>query len=472
MSNRVFFGMPLARRTFLSGAGAALLGTAFVPRLEVASASGGTCPSRFVVFWQPNGTPREYYVPTGSEASFTLGRIFASHESRSGSVTGQDHRDLKAELTLLTGQRFIVQGGEDPHSPAATCALTGRPMVGGDWRGEGISIDQRIADMVGADAPAGHRRSLNLSPGIAGQGEKKTISFRGAGQPVPIQNNPRSLFDELFGSVAPAGMPSARPRHVLEAVRAQACELRAQLGSEDRRRLDQHFTAIEELEAELSVDTGTCGAPDIETGLPAEQPVCSGAWSTGCCDESHGAHQCHRYERTAEQLARIAHLALSCDRTRVLAWSFGEAGQHFRWPWVHGRNTSNHGLGHRGDNGTSPGAKEQLAEVDLMVQQWHADFVARFVKRLRDTPEGDGRLLDHTVVLWQNELGVHYAGHLRDNPLVALYGGQALGLRGGRWLTAPGASQNDIHTGLLHVFGAGDATFGEPGWNNQPVNLI
>ena len=440
--------MPLGRRAAFKGLSAAFLASPFVPMLE-ARGQVSTGPKRFVVLWQPNGTIVDEYVPrSGGERDFALGRILEPLAS------------LRDEMILLTGHttRSEKQGGtSNTHDHAAACALTGRPMVGDAWDGAGVSIDQVIADHLFEGAPAGARRSVQTCPARGGTGQYQSINFRGPGQPLPLENNPTRMFDELLAGGAPDDAAAAAARRrtgsALDAVRAQLRSLSRQVGSADRVLLERHECSLRELEREVSATRAMCSPPDVTTGVPSQ---------TSGCDDSHPEHFCALYQRHAELFLRILPALLSCDRTRVATLAFGQAGQHFRWPFIHGRNSSNHGIGHR-----NSGDANRDREDDIAIQRYHAQMVSQFVQDLKDR-----ELLDDTIVLWQNELGSHWEAHKRDDAGLVLFGGRNLGMELGRWLRIDGRTQNDVHVSIARRYGLDMNCFGSPDWCQGPITAL
>ena len=269
-------------------------------------------------------------------------------------------------------------------------------MVGDAWDGPGVSIDQLIADHLFEGAPVGARRSLQVCPARGGTGQYQSINFPRSRATTAPRNDPMRLFDELLADAGPGDESAAALRRLrsgsaLDAVRGQLQSLSSQLGTADRALLERHECSLRELELEVNATRAACVPPDVATDVP---PRTSG------CDDSHPEHFCGLYQQHAELFLRILPAALACDRTRVATLAFGQAGQHFRWPFIHGRNNSNHGLGHR-----NSGDADQDREDDIAVQQYHAQMVAQLVQDLKDRA-----LLDDTIVLWQNELGSHWGG--------------------------------------------------------------
>ncbi|MEM6990312.1 MAG: DUF1552 domain-containing protein [Myxococcota bacterium] len=448
----------MSRRRWMSALASTAAALPLLPSLE---ANGGDLdpPKRFVVLWQPNGTTVNEYVPQGSPDAFTLGRYLQPIDRDVVDASGSTIA-LRDHMTVFTGHEIAATGPAsltDAHAERASCALTGRPMTEATgFDGPGMSIDQHVAAALGDQTPV---RSLQLSPVVAGAGQYRGISFEGANLPLPFRNDPQGVFDDYFaGEADPAADEVARRRRrkgALDQALREIDTLRPKLGAHDQDKLERHATALQGLVALLDFQ---CGAPDITVGEPED---CSSTTKPGC----------QGYRVNGERMRNIMVSALACRMTHVVTYSFGEAGAHYAWPWHYGTIAGdNHSAGH-----LILGEADQGAEKHMAAQEYQAQWVAEFLTLLAATPEGSGTMLDHTVVLWQNELGQHDAGHDPNNAGLVAFGGDGVGLPpvpGGRWLDIEGRRQNDVHATLATLAGVPTESFGDPSWFQGRIEAL
>lgn len=448
-----------SRRRWMQGLAAAAAATPLLPTLE-ASADGRGPLRRFVVLWQPNGTTVSEYVPQGSPASFSLGRYLRPLDREVVDAHGAV-MNLRDAMTVFTGHRTTAEGPAsltDAHAERAACALTGRPMdEESGYDGPGISIDQYIANALAGAPPVS---SLLLSPVVSGSGKYRGLSYAGASLPLPFRSDPQAVFDDYFMGLD-QDMPTeqeARARRRQAALDRSLFELerlRPQLGSHDRQKLGHHIDSLQGLAALLDFE---CSAPDISVGEPED---CSSTSKPGC----------KGYRVNAERMRNIIVAALACQMTQVVTFSFGEAGAHYAWPWHYGPIAGdNHSAGHLILDEPDQGADKHMA-----AQEYQAQWVADFLAMLAAVPEGSGTMLDHTLVLWQNELGQHDAGHDPTNAGLVLFGGEGVSLPpvpGGRWIEISGRRHNDVHATAATLLGIPTPVFGDPTWCQGPIEAL
>ncbi|HET6148222.1 MAG TPA: DUF1552 domain-containing protein [Polyangia bacterium] len=437
-----------SRRAALRGAFGASIGLPWLASLGARRAhAAGTpaFPTRFVVMFSPNGTLPGAWNPMGTETSFTLSPILqplAEHQGDLVVVRGVDQQG----------------GGGDGHQNGMGGMLTGQPLNAGPFAGAGSapagwpngpSVDQRVAEVLGTGTKL---RSLELGVQVGAADNWGRMVYRAANQPLPPEDDPARVYADVFADLHadPAVLAAlrARRRSILDTVAAQYARLSARLGGDDRARIDRHLTAVREIELRLTTPfagaTAACQDP-----APAPAP----ATSRNDDFPAIGALQID-----------LLVMALACDVARVasLQWSRSVSQTRFTWltpaiPEVH------HDLSHRPDN------DGVAADKLVRINRWYATQLATLMSKLKAIPEGDGTLLDHTLILWCNELAVGNVHSRVDAPYVL--GGRAGGrLATGRYLTYAGdVPHNNLMVSILNAMGIPDQTFGKPDWCTGPL---
>jgi hypothetical protein len=456
--------MTLSRRAFLRGAGSVAIS---LPLLEIMGCSsrtgrsidvGGTgearaaatgFPARLVVMFSANGTIGERWRPSGGELDFVLSPILAPlapHREQLLILDGLDllsarhgpgdaHQkgmgQLLSGIELQPGTQFVGNGGE----------LAG-------WGG-GITIDQLIAGAIGASTKF---KSLELAVQPFAATVWSRLSYAGPGQPIPPEDDPAKAFTRLFGELGadPFGLERQRfLRHsILDAVGDDYARLATRVGQEDRIKIDAHLAAIRDIEARL--DTGG------QLGGACAVPPVPGALDLNANDS---------YPAIGKLQTDLLVMALTCDLTRVasLQWSTSVSNRVFTW-LASPASEGHHDLSHRGDS--------DVAAIDFLtaINTWYAQRLADLCTAMKAVPEGDGTLLDHTTILWCNELGRGNNHSLDDAPFV-LAGGACGALRTGRYLRYDGdRPHNDLLVSLAQTMGLTDVTtFGNPAYCTGPL---
>ncbi len=399
----------LDRRTFLRGSGVSLA----LPLLDAMAADSPAPlrPKRFCGIYFPYGIVQR---PEGTEAAewnwFPRGEGRDYELNRSLAPLGP-HR---SDLTILSGLSHPFGRNMGGHDTADTW-LTGAYLREGHLENT-VSLDQVLADHAGDQT---RYRSLVISTdgGVGEPTRSSTLSFSRLGRPVPAVNKPQLVFDRLFG-VDPSSRRVRerrldRSRSMLDLVHGQSKSLRARLGREDRVKLDEYLDSVRQIERRVDRSHQWLDVPKPSvdaTGLHLEAD-----------------------DTTPRELIRtmydLLYLAFRTDSTRVATYQIGNmngatsiAG---KFPTLLGLATNMHALAH--DARKHDGGAQPLGEWDLFLTQQ----LAYFLKRLRDTPEGDGSLLDRTVVLYGSS---NSQTHVNLNYPLVLAGGNALGLRHGSYI--------------------------------------
>ncbi|MEZ4449598.1 MAG: DUF1552 domain-containing protein [Nannocystaceae bacterium] len=441
----------LHRRTVLRGLGG--LGGACIalPLLEAMGAWDSPSPGaprRFVVFWTPNGTILDHWLPTGSEDDFTLSRILKPLE--------EHHSDL----LVVSGvdELSAYQGPGDAHQKGTGQGLTCTELQEGDFPGadglsagwgDGISVDQAIADAIAEDT---RFRSLEFGVHVYGANVGSRISYRGPAQPIPPENDPKAAFDRIFGDldVDPAEQMRrlAERELVLGAVSEDYDRLVKRASADDRQKLQAHLDAVRDLQMRLGSGVGVGGACQVpELGVVSDPDSVANIPANGLL-----------------QMDLLA-MALACDLTRVASIMWMNSATNKPYPWLD-ITEGHHELAHRGDEDLD--AREKLTQINV----WYAEQFAYLIGKLKSIPEGEGTLLDNTVLIWVNE---HQKGNVHDRHSIpyVIAGGGGGSIKTGRWLDVPGdVPHNNLMVGLMHAMGLEEVTsFGNPAYSTGSIEL-
>jgi len=427
----------VSRRAFIRSSGALLSALPVLESLGV-NAQEAAPIQRLVLMFNPNGTVQDQFWPTvvRSEADFDLSPILAPLQAH------------QARLLLLKGLSISVAavGPGGPHQKGTGGVFTGSDLqagsfVDGDGKragwANGISIDQQIANQIGQSTLL---PSLELGVRAMEAEVRSRIVYAGPAAPLPPQNDPTLVFQRLFSGsqLTPEEMDLKRAHRgsVLDTVKAQFAELETQLGSSDKARLEQHLEMIRGVERRLDLLAGVSG----QCTVPAAPPVLAP-------DDETTMNTISRL-----QLDLLA-MAFACDATRVASVQYSNAINAIRYPWLNSLGQG-HTLSHAAS--TDLDATAQLVARST----WHAGELAYFMDALAAIPEGDGSVLDHTLIVWGNELGLGNT-HGHDNiPFVVAGGGG--GIRLGRFLEFSNEPHNRLLVSLQNAFGIESDSFGHP----------
>lgn len=447
----------ITRRNFLRGAGGITVGLPFLPSLSRADCTAGT--RRLVVLYQPQGMIMEEWHPTGVGTEFELSPILAPlepHKQDLVVVSGLDNRvpmsfyngggHAGAGKALFTGmplsQNMAADGSVLPESqqPVELDAFTGAG---------GPSIDQVIATRMAAPTP---HESLGFAVGRTDYHEAIATFYAGRDEVLGLEPDPRAAFDRLFADFEP-GEPSPLQRlraargSVLDAVADSYESTSSRLSATDRQRLDAHAQKIRELELRFGNGSGGgqgCGLPEFS--LP------------GGYDPQHSDFDDVGGRAQIDNLV----MALACDMTRVASLQFME-GQDNRFPWLGHpfpfQFDGWHGIFHIVPGGPTGREDPVVRAAMLDAMRWYTSMFGYLVQRLAETPDGDGTLLDSTLVVWASEFGDGDGHNTVDIPVV-MAGNLCGALQTGRHLDFTGRSTNDLLVSILNLFGYDDQSFG------------
>ncbi|MDQ3031531.1 MAG: DUF1552 domain-containing protein [Myxococcota bacterium] len=466
----------LGRRAFL-GTSAGIVAASPLLRASRVLAGGEPAPRRLVIWHVPSGTVELEFRPRAgaTQRDFTLPRILQPlerHRDRLLVFGPSEPRDRDGTDPYTDPRAFSwrERKGISLHVPGdnghrLTKILTGMPEVTVDGRswGGGPSIDQVVAQRIGDATPF---RSLELAvhDGYAGSGSSARMIYSASGVPVPPTHDPRAAFDRLFGgrSAEPdPGIERARRRRraMLDLGRAELERSSGSLGAPERRLLDAHATALEELDRRLDTLPGaTCTFPArLDDGAVARP--------------SYDVAPREVYRAQVEILAH----ALGCDLTRVGSLSFGRSDSHTKMPWLGGlaATESHHGLSHTSPWEILPGGDAHAhAKLQALVDvhRFYMDELAHFMDLLAAMPEGEGTVLDNTLIFVVNEISEGQF-HTGENMPWLLAGGSGSAMRMGRYVQYGDESHNRLLLSIAHAMGLTDlTTFGDPAHCSGPLS--
>jgi hypothetical protein len=435
----------IARRTFLRGAGVTLalpLLDSMIPAFAPAANAATTQKTRFVGIFAPHGWARDYVYPKDAGPLTELPFIFTPLEPHKNYVTLVSGLDAKSSMPPPG-----TSGGD--HSRAAA-VLTGAPpkkTAGADIY-IGTSVDQIIAKKIGQDSLLPSIQLAIEDPGantgICGWGYScsysNSISWSSPSQPLPHEINPQVVFEHLFGD---GGTPEERKLRretnasILDGVTQNLARFQKTLPSNDRARLNDYLDDIRELERRLELAaraSSEAPAIDIPFGVP----------------ESFDEHIKLHFDLQA--------LAFQGDITRVSTLMYARDVSLRSYP-ESGVKTVNHSASHHGED---PKRKEEWAKIN----RYHQQCFAYFLNKLKSTPDGDGNLLDHSLILWTSNMGnANQHSHVDAGHLLA--GGASGAHKGGKHVIDKGASTANLLLATLHMLGVekdsiGDSTGATP----------
>jgi hypothetical protein len=420
----------LKRRTFLRGAGAALalpLLDAMVPALAQAPP-----PRRRLGFvYVPNGVIMDRWTPRTVGAELELPTIL------------QPLEPFKASLTVVSNLERAELNSN--HAVSSACWLTGtapKRTDGPDFRA-GTSLDQVVAAQIGQDTifPSLEVATEDFT-GLQGTCDPgyscaymNTLCWRSPTSPLPMEINPRVVFERLFGGGATAEARLTRmrtDRSILDFVVDDLRELENGLGASDRGRLDEYLTHVREIERRIErAEAQAHTQPDVPpepVGVP----------------ESYDEHVALLFDLLA--------LAFETDLTRVFTFMLAREVSQRTYPDL-GVTEPHHAVSHHGNRAESIAAHTK-------VNVYHMQMFARFVERLRATPDGDGSLLDHSSIVYGAGMS-DGNGHTPGPLPLAIVGGGAGRVRGNRHIETPAHTPTaNLLLGLAHNFDVARDSFG------------
>jgi hypothetical protein len=425
----------LERRTMLKGIGATLA----LPVLDAMSplmaqgakgGKGSAFPVRIAMLYMPNGVRQDRWTPEGSGGRFKLSPILQPLEK---------HRE---DLLILTGLQNKASFSGDGHYVKTGGWLTGTTIsktTGSDINAGGISMDQIAAQKIGR---ATKLPSLELGTEPVATGIDTNvnytrlyashISWKTPTVPLPCELNPRVAFDRLFRTRSASGEKQAADQQsVLDLVREDAKRLQSKLGSSDRQKLEQYLESIREVERRIEQEASTLGAgenlsPELMAQLDALDKRISKAMGKASREEELNSLPRFDHGEHSRIMLDLMVLAFWSDSTRVSTFMFGNDVTNRNFSFIEGVNGGHHSISHHQNNG------DQLDQYEK-INHWHTQQYAYMLDRMKGIKEGEGTLLDHSMVAFGSPIRDGNSHNPRNVPIVVA--GKAGGkLRTGRHL--------------------------------------
>ncbi len=446
----------LSRRQFLKGASAVgTVGLALPILPSLGKAAEGDFPKRLVIMCSGNGMPRpeiSWNVTSDGNGKITdLNEILSPLQGHLNDLLVLEGLDLEAGKV-----QYQPSASFHGHEKGLAAILTGRPLSLGNFEagsgyGTGISLDQYLANKLSGQTPI-HSLQVGLVSRLQSKRNRNALSYAGADQPLFSENDGSLLFDQIFGEQIqePDALIRIRKRRqsVLDMLKNDMTKVDKRLSANDRARLDQHYTAFRDLETVLqSGGQSSCGQ--------FAAPTFSGSdWTS----ES-------MMDGTSDfQLTQMVQ-AMACDRTRVSTVQFGSGLGALSLQMV-GHSDSWHELSHDSDTNTT--AQDKL----VLLNQYIAGRFAKILTEMKKIKEGDGTMLDNSLVIWVNELGKGNNHRYDDIPIVMAGNLQGTMNCDGRHVQLGNRTNNDLLITILHAFGYPENTFGLPALSTGPITQL
>lgn len=422
----------LSRRTFMRGTFGAAVALPFldamVPALTAQGRTAASAPFRFGVVYMPCGVYPDTWHPTQIGSDFEFKPVMQPLEP--------------FRNQLVTISKMKAPWGESVHVGASSAFLNGvGPAVSRDATGDAFgqlaskkTVDQYIADHVAGDAPL---KSIEVGTEDMGTAAGAcdgfpctffdTLAWREDTRPLPVSINPRVTFERMFGETGTPEHRKARLKEkqsLLDSVTDETAKLRHSLGAPDRAILDEYLSNIRQVEEQLDrmeSRLGTLtGNPESPIGLP----------------EAFDDHMTVTYD--------LMHLALQGDISRVFTFMIGHEPTDRSYAHI-GVPETHHSISHHGNDA------EKLAKYAKIGTYQIVKF-AEFLDKLKNTKDGDGNLLDHSLMYWGSGMSNGNA-HDRSNPPAVIVGGAHGRLKGNRHIEAKEQPTANLLLALAHIGG-------------------
>jgi hypothetical protein len=439
----------LSRRTMLRGVGAAFalpLLDSMVPALTAFDKTAAAPVNRFGVVYVPNGIMMQDWTPAAEGTSFAF------------SPTLQPLEPLRERLLVLSGLNSIPplrpnQG--DTHPKASTRFLTDvppKPSRGTADLHAGISMDQILAQQVGHQTQLASLEAALESSESAGACSSgfscaytSTISWRTPTTPLPMEHDPRAIFERMFGDSDSTDAATRRARmqkegSILDSVLQKIGRLDRDLGPGDQAKLTEYFDGIRDVERRIQTATDQNAREITATEHPAGIPS--------------------KFEDHAKLMYDLLALAYQSDMTRITTFMIGREQSGRTYPDL-GIPDAHHAISHHQND---PVKLAKLAKIN----RYHISLFAQFLEKLKATPDGDGSLLDHAMIIYGAGISDGNA-HDPMNLPVLLAGGGCGKLPSGRHVRYPkNTPLANLHVTLLDKLGARVDAIGD---STGPISL-
>jgi len=423
---------------------------AFIPVLG-AEAAEGDAPKRVCFFTTPNGISKEV-VPTGNQNNFTFKSVL------------QPLQDHKSHVTYLHGidqKTFFESGTSNDHPPTVNQLLTaarpidpgdGKPASSNNWLSSGTSIDQVLGNRIQANNDT-KTKFKTITAGVDVNRFAWKQVFSAPRQAVFPENDASKLHDRIFDGVTPGGGPVdpeitkriTKEKSVIDSVKAELDAVLNKVSSEDKYKIEAHLNGIREIETSLdhtaTTSSAACSIPQLR---------------------ANGGSSEDQYRKKGENMMDIITHAFACDQTRVATLQWGNGGARHKFP-SKGVNTEHHEMTHKNFN-DHYGDRAKVGE-------WYCERLLHFVEKLASIKEGNGTMLDNTLIVWTSEHSDE-GQHGRRNLPYTLVGNLGGALNVGQFYNYSNNKQshNDVYVSIAHAMGYTDMNkFGIESVSNGPL---
>jgi hypothetical protein len=422
----------ISRRTVLKGAGVNLalpFLSAMVPARTALAQTAAAPKIRAGFFYIPHGAimyntahgpAMDKWTPSGAGASFQLSEILASLEP------------YKKYITSFGNLENAATAGSVHSFTPATWLSAVRPKTANGVATMSATLDQVMAKFISQDTPI---PSLELSSetiaqqAAGGGGYYTTLSFRDEHSPLPMEYNPRKVFLQLFGEGDTPQERAAITRQtnsILDLIQDRTSELKGELGREDRAILDGYLDSVREIERRVQM----AGAKDYSALKIPDAPV----------------GELDNFEEQVKLMFDLLALAYQADLTRVATYIMVAEGTNRTYNHI-GVPDSFHPVSHHAND------IERLKKL-VKIQTWHVEKFAEFIKKMAETPDGQGSLLDHSIFMYGSNMSNSDLHNNYPIPNIIVGGGNGKLKQGGQHLVLPEKTPiANLHLTLLQKVG-------------------
>jgi len=399
-----FLSKKLQRRTLLKGLGTTLA-LPFLDAMLPPMRAAVKPLNRFQAFYVPNGMAMEYWIPKGEGEALELSPILeplAAYKDRllvmSGIKASWNYIHAGASGSFLTG---TPRGGKNEIEIIADVSID-------QLLGRHFAHETQLASLeVSMDLPA----NAGACTGNLSCAYLDTLSWRSPTQPLPMEWNPRTVFEKLFGDSGSTDRVAREKRvmqhkSILDSVSLKLADLRQELGPQDRGKVDEYTDAVRDVERRIEM-----AERQSDVALPS-------------MTEPSGAPPV--FEDHLALMMDLQVLAFQSDLTRVISFMLSKEQSPRPYPQI-GVPEAHHPLSHHNN------IPELVARMSK-INRYHAQLFSQYLAKLKATPDGDGSLLDHVTILYGAGISNSNA-HSPDNLPLMLVGGGAGRIKGGRHLT-------------------------------------
>jgi hypothetical protein len=430
----------LSRRTFLRGAGVTIalpFLESMVPAQTPLSKTAASPKARLGCIYIPHGATMDKWTPATEGTGFEFSEILKPLESF------RDHLNVVSGLCHPQAGPTDGEdsGGALDHNRAVAVFLTGSHPKKGAQSYVGTSLDQLIAEKLGQDTPLPsieltiEESTLTSDSGFSGA-YRNTISWKSPTVPLPMENSPQVVFERLFGDGSNDAQRKARRQQsisLLDSVLNEVAGLQKELPAADRTRLNQYLEEVREIERRIQKASQQAKS---DVTLP-EAPV-------GIPDD---------FEEHLRLMFDLQALAYQAEITRISTLLYSHETSGTVYP-KSGVRDGFHNASHHSNNRKN---MDQFA----VLNRYHVSTLTHFFNKLKSTPDGDGTLLDHSLILYGSTLSDGNE-HNHDPLPVLLVGGASGRIKGGRHMKyAPHTPMSNLYLSLLDRFGIRQEKFGD-----------